>query len=434
MTNYLRLLATWYRLKTFQYRKIEDIKRYQLKRFKELCQHAYKHIPIYRELYDSYDFNPSSVYVYDDIERVPVITKEIIRSFPLKKKVDSRVTEREVLKEPTSGSTGEPLEVWTGRTESLIQSMKCIRFLREWGYSIFDNTVQISIFDNTVQDERIVSKPKVSLIQKLGLYKRKYISVLYNSDTIVDKLSINRSDVLYSSRSSLEVLADGLEKRGVTINPRILVAGMEIVTEEHRQLFKNIFGCDTLEIYGCIEVGNIAWECPNVSRSHNLHIDMETAVVNFHKIQTREDGSRVGSIIVTNLENYVMPFIRYDLGDQVLFPSNNECTCGRTLQVLGKVLGRNDDVLEYKGRKFNWHFFYNYFKDYSYIKKYKVVQNKNGDIEFRVQLLNDTKEFRRRCLLDLNSAFGKYFSLVKVKFFKVFSLTSGGKFKVIEKM
>ena len=96
-------------------------------------------------------------------------------------------------------------------------------------------------------------------------------------------------------------------------------------------------------------------------------------MVNFRSVKSPSDGSNIGSIIVTNLENYVMPFIRYDLGDLVLLPGNNRCTCGRTLPLLGKVLGRNDDILEYEGRKYYFHFFYNYFKNYLYIKKYKII-------------------------------------------------------------
>lgn len=424
MTNYPRLLTTWRRLKTFQYRNIEHIKNYQLNRFKQLIQNAYKHVVMYREFYDSHRFNPSSISIYDDIERVPIITKEIIRSFPLEKRVDSRVSERDVLKESTSGSTGEPLEIWTDRTEGLIQSMKCIRFLREWGYSIFDNTVQIG---------RDVYEPKKSVMQKFGLFKRRYISVMDDIDNKINKIQRSRCDVLFSSRSSLEILADEIRERAVKIRPNILVSGCEVLTEEQRKLFSNTFGCDTLEIYGCVEVGNIAWECPKVSNLHNLHIDMETVIVNFRDIKSMADGDKLGSIIVTNLENYVMPFVRYDLGDLIIFPENNRCPCGRSLSILRKVFGRNDDVLEYKERKFNALFFRNYINNYSYIDKFKIVQTKNGNIEFRIHLSHDTEESRKRCLSDLSSAFSKHFSPLNIRFVKNFPVSPTGKFKVLER-
>lgn len=403
---------------------IQDIRNYQLDRFKKLIQHAYHQVPMYREFYDSHGFRPSLVRNYEDIEDVPVITKDIIRGFPLKERVDSRISEKDVLKESTSGSTGEPLEIWSDRTEGFIQSMKCIRFLREWGYSVFDNTVQLW---------REVYDPKKSVIQQLGLLKRQYVSFMDDVDKQIRKIVQYRCDVLFSSRSSLEILADELKKGGVKIRPRILVSGCEVLTGEHRQLFRRTFNCNTLEIYGCNETGNIAWECPNVSNFHNLHIDMETVVVNFRDITMMADSKRVGSIVVTNLENYVMPFIRYDLGDLIILPENNGCSCRRTLPVLGKVLGRNDDIVEYNGRMFNGRFFNNYFMNYSYIHKYKIVQTKNSDIEFRIHLSHDTEESRKRCLSDLSSAFSKHFSPLNIRFVKNFPVSPTGKFKVLER-
>ena len=120
MTNYSRLLRTWQRLRKFQYRDSEHIKAFQLTRFKKLLRHAYEKIPMYREFYDSHGFTPSQVRYFEDIEEVPVITKDIIRSFPVKKRVDPSISEKLVHKVTTSGSTGEPLEIWNNRTESLI--------------------------------------------------------------------------------------------------------------------------------------------------------------------------------------------------------------------------------------------------------------------------------------------------------------------------
>ncbi len=424
MVNYLRLFKTWQRLKTFQYRDVSEIKEYQMVRFKSLIQHAYESVPMYREFYDSHRFNPFSIHSYQDIEDVPIITKDIIRSFPLETRVDSHIRERDVFKESTSGSTGEPLEIWSDRTDSIVQSMKCIRFLREWGYSAFDQTVQLW---------RDVHGSKKMAIQKLGLFNRQYVSFLNDVDTQIKEITRSRCDVLFSSRSSLEILADGLKKRNYQIKPRILVSGSEMLTNEHRRLFEEVFGCSTLEIYGCNEIGNIAWECPQINDSNNLHVEMESVVVNFHNLATTPDNNKTGSIIVTNLENYTMPFIRYDLGDVILCPTNLVCNCGRTLPVLGKVLGRNDDVVHYNGRMFNWHFFYNYFKDYKYIKKYKIIQTKTDDIEFQIHLAYDTEENKKLCLSDLSTAFGKYFSPLNVRFVEGFPISATGKFKVIEK-
>ena len=93
MNHYLKLFITWHRLKTFQYKDVDEIKLYQLHVFKQLVQHAYDRVTLYRDFYDSHNFEPNSIQNYDDIENVPVITKDILRNATLKQRVDSRVSE-----------------------------------------------------------------------------------------------------------------------------------------------------------------------------------------------------------------------------------------------------------------------------------------------------------------------------------------------------
>jgi phenylacetate-CoA ligase len=161
---------------------------------------------------------------------------------------------------------------------------------------------------------------------------------------------------------------------------------------------------------------------------------METVLINYRDIVTQPTG-KMGSIIVTNLESFVMPFIRYDLGDQILIPENDKCPCGGTLPLLGQVFGRNDDVIDFRGRKYYWNFFYNIFqkKNSPYIKKYKVVQTKKGLIEFRILLFQDNEETRTKCIFDLKSAFKNHFSPVNIRFVDDFPLQLNRKFKVLEK-
>ena len=102
-------------------------------------------------------------------------------------------------------------------------------------------------------------------------------------------------------------------------------------------------------------MGNIACECPD--QPNNLHVSMESILINFRDVETQANGKK-DSIIVTNLETYVMPFIRYDQGDKILIPENDQCPCGRTLPLLGQVFGRNDDFITYNGHKYYWNFFY----------------------------------------------------------------------------
>ncbi len=422
MINYWELFAAWRRLRTLQYTPVEKLHDYQLQRFQRLVRHAYQRIPIYRDLYHSHRFDPASIRTYDDIEQVPVITKGMIRSVPLKDRIDARLASKEPHKDRSSGSTGEPTEIWSTQTNSLIESLKGVRLFLDWGYSPLDVTVRLWRPDIQLTH---------SLLQKFGLFRRTLVSILDDPDQIAARLQGEPCDVLLGMRSSLEIVGEELKRRGGGLSPRFIVSCGEVLTAEHRKFFREAYGCPTLEIYSSMEIGSIAWSCPVYPS--NLHVEMASALVNIHNVHASPEGGKEGSLIATNLDNYLMPFIRYDQGDTILLPEQTQCACGRTLPLLGRVMGRIEDVIEYGGRKFNWQFFRNFINNYMYIRRYKVVQTATGKIEFRIQLFQDTLESRGRCQSDLLNDLGAYFQPLNIVFVDGFPLHPSGKFKTLEK-
>ena len=72
-------------------------------------------------------------------------------------------------------------------------------------------------------------------------------------------------------------------------------------------------------------------------------------------------------------------------------------------------------------------------EDFLYVKRYKIVQKKDGSIEFRIQLLQDNEETRKKCRSDLKTVYKNHFSPVNIRFVDDFQLQRNRKFKVIEK-
>jgi len=95
--------------------------------------------------------------------------------------------------------------------------------------------------------------------------------------------------------------------------------------------------------YGCEEVGLIACEC---EQHAGLHLDIEHLYIEF----LRPDGSPAasgeeGAIVLTDLLNRGMPFIRYRIED-VGVPTERRCACGRGLPLMERVTGRVADYLK----------------------------------------------------------------------------------------
>jgi phenylacetate-CoA ligase len=109
-----------------------------------------------------------------------------------------------------------------------------------------------------------------------------------------------------------------------------------------RALIEQSFGAPVFDRYGCREVGNIASECPAHA---GLHICPHTQYVEV----LRSDGSpakpgEVGRLIITQLINRAMPFIRFEIGDLGVM-ADGDCPCGRHWPRLERVTGRNTSVL-----------------------------------------------------------------------------------------
>jgi phenylacetate-CoA ligase len=115
----------------------------------------------------------------------------------------------------------------------------------------------------------------------------------------------------------------------------------EMLTKKFRNTIDSAFNTHLFDQYGSVEFGTFAWECPE----HNgYHIDAEDIVVEFlNKDQNVAFGEQ-GEIVVTSLSNYVMPLIRYSLGD-IGIPSDERCSCSRGLPKMEIICGRKDEFL-----------------------------------------------------------------------------------------
>jgi phenylacetate-CoA ligase len=56
----------------------------------------------------------------------------------------------------------------------------------------------------------------------------------------------------------------------------------------------------------------------------------------------------MGRVLVTTLQNHLMPLVRYEIGDYAV-AAGNRCSCGRTLPTLDRIVGRGVNLFQLKG-------------------------------------------------------------------------------------
>jgi phenylacetate-CoA ligase len=193
--------------------------------------------------------------------------------------------------------------------------------------------------------------------------------------------------------SSLEQFAGFLSQRQLTLpQVRAIIAAAEPLHAAERDAIQSALGAPVFNTYGSREFMSIAAEC---ERRDGLHVHAENLVV-----ETSEPGrSEPSEILVTDLHNYGMPFVRYAIGDAGSIV-DGPCSCGRGLPRLGMIDGRVLDLLRTAdGRTVPGEFFPHLLKDVPEFAQFRVEQPRPDALVLSV-VLNAPLSDRSQSLLD----------------------------------
>ncbi|HVO72801.1 MAG TPA: hypothetical protein VMT35_02150, partial [Ignavibacteriaceae bacterium] len=171
--------------------------------------------------------------------------------------------------------------------------------------------------------------------------------------------------------SVLNLLANKLIEEKIKLKkPRLIFTDSEILPPEVRENIENAFGAPVIDIYGTWETGNIAFEC---SCRKGYHIALDSVIMEFLKDGKHAEPDEDGEMVVTVLNNYSTPFIRYNLLDIAAY-TNEQCPCGRTFPLMTRIKGRkNDYMISGDGKKISY--FNSYFsRTLSNIYEYQIIQ------------------------------------------------------------
>jgi phenylacetate-CoA ligase len=113
------------------------------------------------------------------------------------------------------------------------------------------------------------------------------------------------------------------------------------VTSETREIVAKGLGAKIIDRYSCEETGYIAIQCP---KHNHFHVISPATLVEI----VDESGEpcppgKPGRVLLTNMQSYAMPLIRYEIGD--LAEWGEPCDCGITLPVITRVWGRTRHMI-----------------------------------------------------------------------------------------
>jgi len=361
------------RLKDEQWKTEEYNVNLQKEKLYEIVKFTLQEVPYYKEM--NIDVNDFSVNgIYDDIKKLPILTKDIMR-----KQKEHLYPERDVTnwvyENISGGTTGEP-----------VRFKQCDQFFDydQAGKRIFDEWAGRKLGGRQVRlwgSARDIVSGKKDWMNKIYRWCRNemFLNSFKMSDDIMEEYikAINKKKpkMILAYVQSIRELAEYIERNDRKVwSPDGIMTSAGTLDEETYELLVRVFKCPILNRYGSREVGDMACSC---MQNEGLHINMPVVYLEVldDEGNTCPDGV-VGNIVVTSLVNHAMPIIRYKIGDVGALTSH-KCSCGRGWSMLKSVNGRTVDVFKApNGTKIDGGFFTHLCRSERNIKQYQVIQDK----------------------------------------------------------
>ena len=303
-----------------------------------MCRHAAQTSPFYRERFTEAGIDPAGVRGIADLRDLPLLTKQDIRE-NLDAILSSDFRKADLVPAKTGGSTGVALHIFCDGPGVERRNAAALRS-DEWsGWRLGQPLA--AVWGNP--PEAVTWKNKLR-----GWLKDR---IIYLDTMKIDDEAITRflaewramkPGMLYGHAHSIFILAEALRDRGLTLSPTGIVATSMMLLDKERAVIEEVCGIPVTNRYGCEEVSLIGCEC---EEHRGMHLNLDHNIVEF----LRDDGSPCapgedGRIVVTELINFGMPMLRYEVGDRGV-PSERECPCGRGLPLMEHITGRTADFL-----------------------------------------------------------------------------------------
>jgi phenylacetate-CoA ligase len=371
-------------LKQSQWLSPADLRELQERKLRRLVHHAYHHVAYYRQAMDDRGLKPGDVATLDDLRHLPLLEKPEVRENLYFDLLSDNHDKRRILKVATSGSTGEPFVCYADQHQLEIRWAATQRSLEWTGWRFGDRQARlwhqtIGMTWHQVVRERLDA----------WLSRRIFIPAFEMSEArlseALTRLERHRPVLVDGYAECFNYLARYLRGRRLPgMGPRGIVSSAQVLPDDSRQAIEEAFGTKVFDKYGSREFSGIAYEC-EAHQGH--HVVGESYVVEVLRDGRPAGPGELGEVVVTDLNNFCMPFIRYRIGDLAVATDPAEpCPCGRGLPRLGRIEGRVQSmIVGADGAVVPGSLFPHLFKDYDYvIRQFQVVQETPGAVVLKV--------------------------------------------------
>jgi phenylacetate-CoA ligase len=332
-------LSYYKRLKASQYLPLNSLLEKQWQRLVDILNFTYDNNSYYAAKWDAAGINVKNILNPDDFRKIPILTKKEIRQ-NMSSMISKGFDIKKLHQFKTGGSTGKALELYITDDCSQIRNAAGRRSDSWSGWRPGEPVG--AVWGNPPKNIPL---------------KYKFKSWLLNPTIFLDTMCLTEESIkqfekewcavkptlLFGHAHSLYIVAKMVKEYSCNrIRPKAIISSSMMLLPHERKTIEDVFGVKVSDRYGCEEVSLIASEC---ELHDGMHLNIEHLYIEFLK----ENGEPAvagepGRIIVTDLFNRAMPFIRYQIEDMGAY-LDKQCACGRGLPLMSSVSGRVADFL-----------------------------------------------------------------------------------------
>ncbi len=362
----------------FAPRKITEI---QNRRLRALVRHAYRTVPYYHKLFRDRRLQTDDIKTIEDLDKLPVLARSDVQG-NVSGLLSREYPRKNMVRGNTGGSTGEPLIFYT-TFENRFWSTAARYLAWRWaGFEWGDRFTQL--FGLPIDVEAYASiKAKLE-----GLLKRRFSFNSYRwSEADMEKLACrlanSKPQVIYGNAVPVAMLAKFIEDRDIKgVRAKAVVVDSNMLFQREVETVERVFQCRLWWNYHNRENGTFASEC---HLHDGYHLFSQNFIFEFVRKAQAVAPGEIANIVVTDLFNYAMPFIRYEVGDLGTY-TDDVCPCGRGLHLMKELQGRRCDILVTDTGRLVMGPFYQFerFFDIAKIRHYQVVQQSRTETQVKI--------------------------------------------------
>jgi phenylacetate-CoA ligase len=387
--------------------QIENIHEESFHKLKKIIDHSYYTSPYYRDLWKEIDFEPELLRKPEDIEKLPLLTKDIIEKHK-SRMISEKLGADDLEMSYTGGSSGTHTSFYRDKKATANRIGRQMGILELCDYSVGDRCGLIWGVHEDLPNPK--AKPTLKRwFREFAAAKETMCCTIMDSNIMANyhaRLKKFRPKVLYGYPNAMSEFATFIKERKLSpIKVKTIICTAERLSEAQRKLLQEMFEGEVFNLYCTREHGCIAFECQKHS---GFHIDIGSVHLEIISNGVPAEPGKTGEIVVTDLLNYGMPFIRNRIGDMGSL-STKTCDCGCNLPLLRNLDGRVTDLL-YRpdGSTVAGVMLVDMFLDVPAIKAMQIIQERLDEVNlFLVVTEGYSKEIEKKAIHEMTSYMGQ---------------------------